>query len=435
MDRLADFSKDNNVLVLLVAHTTKMTLIKDTNDYQIPDGYSINGSAHFKGKADYIIVVHKKVGINETIIKVDKVRYKNYGSTGEITLDYDMPSGNYKEMTFEAYLFGENKPYQQPPTTPQLFVIPSQNETTPDYLDVEVDYFDNKMDVEPKAINLKQFITSMEYKKVVEYIRAGSSEEETKTRKNKANLPCVCISGRFNTHRSTTDLKEPTGLICIDIDLEKNEVIMPKVPTILKSISNVAFYAKSVRGIGYYAIIPIHYGNKLLNHFFALERDFKNLGITIDKACKDYTRLRLASYDTEYWINTGIVDVYSKTLECEYKETEPTPEPKKQKNYSNGNDFETVENILNDCISNNVVLTNDYGDWYKLALSLISVFQKTDIEKSREYFHKFAKLSNKYNETKSNENFDKLLENYKDNNKITIKSLVYLYDKYFSNKE
>ncbi|KAA6336934.1 hypothetical protein EZS27_014943 [termite gut metagenome] len=36
------------------------------------------------------------------------------------------------------------------------------------------------------------------------------------------------------------------------------------------------------------------------------------MGIKIDAACKDYTRLRLASYDPDYWINPYKVEVYDK---------------------------------------------------------------------------------------------------------------------------
>jgi hypothetical protein len=433
LDRLAEFSKNNNILLLLVAHTTKMMWDEKKGDFNVPNGYSINGSAHFKGKADYIVVVHKKGMSDETIIKVDKVRYKNYGSAGDVVVDYDRNSGNYFDITYKTdFAYGDmvvKEPYK-----PEPFVIPteSQNNNPDDYLSIEVDYFNNKADILPKSINLKEFITSEAYKSKVEYIRAGTSEEETKERKNKANLPCVCVSGRFNTHRSISDLKCSTSLICVDIDTNGNEAIMPKVPDILQSLTNVAFYGKSVRGNGYYAIIPIRFGDKLLNHFWALERDFKSLAIKIDAACKDYARLRLASYDTEYWINPNKVDVYNKTLECEYKYPEQKEIKKENKSYNNGNDIETVKNILNDCINHKICLTNNKEEWCKVALSLIDVF-KTDIETGREYFHSFAKLCNEYNVIKCNNQFDKLLKKYKDNNKTHVASLIYLYNKH--NKE
>ncbi|KAA6351439.1 hypothetical protein EZS27_001248 [termite gut metagenome] len=438
LDRLERFSKDNNILILLVAHTTKMPKESETGDYVIPTAYNINGSANFFNKSDFVIVVHRIKNTFETMIKVDKVKFKNLGSTGEVRLQYDIHSGNYYDNN--VYEFGTNKPII-PKIEP--FVIPSENHNNEpiDYLNIQVDYFDNKADIVPKPKNLKEFITSTEYKTKVEYIRAGSSEKETKERKNKANLPCVCMSGRFNTHRSTSDLKEPTGLICVDIDLQDNRDIMSSVPTILKSISNVAFLAKSVRGIGYYAIIPIKHGDKLINHFWALERDFKSLGITIDRACKDYTRLRLASYDTEYYINSH-AEVYNKVLDSEH--TEAKKEPKRenkeqtQKTYTHVNDFETVDKILNDCKTNNVDITGSYieedktvvyENWNKIALTLISVYK--DTEKGREYFREFSKLSNKYNESDCcNTEYDKMLLYYKDNNRITVASLVYLFDKY-----
>jgi hypothetical protein len=290
------------------------------------------------------------------------------------------------------------------------------------------------MDIEPKPIYLKTFITSEAYKTKVESIRAGSTEAETKERKNKANLPCVTISGRFNTHRSISDLKEPTGLICVDIDYKDNKQIMDKVPSILSQISNVAFYAKSVSGTGYYAIIPIRDGDKLLNHFWALERDFKDMGIKIDKACKDYTRLRLASYDTNYWINTGKVEAYNKVLDSEYKEhTEPKKEPKEVKRtkvYS-ANTINIVDSVLKDCQTGNVDITREYEDWNKVCLALISMYK--DSKQGREYFHAFSKLNKSYNETECNEQYNKMLL-YLDKNDVNISSLSYLFDKYSKNE-
>jgi hypothetical protein len=217
----------------------------------------------------------------------------------------------------------------------------------------------------------------------------------------------------------------------VDIDTNGNEAIMNKVSEILKSISNVCFYAKSVRGIGYYAIIPIRDGDKLLNHFYALERDFKNLGIKIDPACKDYARLRLASYDTEYQINTGKVEVYCKTLDSEYKEPKKeVKEVKRAKVYS-ANTTQIVDTVLNDCRANNVDITREYSDWNKVCLALISMYKDTD--KGREYFHAFSKLNKAYNESECNDQYDKMLS-YIDKNDVNIVSLQYLYDKYSKNE-
>jgi hypothetical protein len=292
------------------------------------------------------------------------------------------------------------------------------------------------MDVVPKVINLKEFLIGDKYKKVVEYIRAGETEEEIKKRKTEANLPAICISARFNT-RNSNDIKTYNSLICLDIDYKDNKEIMNKVPAILKSISNVVYYGKSVSGTGYFCIIPIAYGDKLLNHFWALQRDFKQYyNIVIDKACKDYTRLRFASFDENYYINPN-VECYNKILECEYKnpevKKEPNREAKRAKTYSS-NDFETVSKILNDCKTNNVDITGAYADWDKVCLALIAVFKETDINKGREYFHLFSKLNKAYSETECNSEFDKMLDSYKDNNKISVASLVYLYGTYSKNE-
>jgi hypothetical protein len=94
--------------------------------------------------------------------------------------------------------------------------------------------------------------------------------------------------------------------------------------------------------------------------------------------------------------------------------------------------FENILTVLNYCRANNVDITREYENWNKVCLALISVYKDTD--KGREYFHEFSKLNDRYNETECNEQYDKMLLYYKDNNKITVASLVYLYQKY-SNKE
>ncbi|KAA6328463.1 hypothetical protein EZS27_022650 [termite gut metagenome] len=432
--KLVQFSRDNNILVLLVAHTVKMTIDTTTKDYLVPNSYSINGSAHFYGKADNIVVIQKMVDSFETIVKIDKVRFKNYGSQKQIKVNYDTDSGNYFDLS-EPIIYGTNKPA----TLLQPFVIPindNTNKSVIDYLNVEVDLYDRMLGKTHTSINLKEYLTTDIYKPVVEFIRGEdvNDEDSSKERKNLLIqnyegyngmlLPCVPISARFINRHEHTDLKEYTSLISIDIDMQDNRDIIDRVPEILKSISNVVFFGKSVRGLGFFAIIPIKYKDKVKEHYFALERDFKeHYCITLDNRCKDFTRLRFASYDPNYWINTNYVELYRKTAKALNKEVKAKTKEKTDTDTDNKID---VDKILSDCQKNGIDITNNYDNWNKVCLSLLSEY-KTDTDKARAYFHKFSELSDKYDKIECNDQFDKLVDKYKDSNKVSVKSLQYLY--------
>ena len=71
----------------------------------------------------------------------------------------------------------------------------------------------------------------------------------------------------------------------------------------------------------------INIEKNITNIFNSLQHDFKEqLNITIDKSCKDITRLRFVSYDDNILINTGEIEMYDKELklddEIQFEDTE-----------------------------------------------------------------------------------------------------------------
>lgn len=95
--RLRKFARKHNLCIFLVAHTTKLQKIKDTQLYPVPTMYDISGSANFYNKADNGIVVYRDFEANHTDVYVKKVKYKNYGEIGMVRFSYDRDSGRYKE--------------------------------------------------------------------------------------------------------------------------------------------------------------------------------------------------------------------------------------------------------------------------------------------------------------------------------------------------
>lgn len=422
LDKLERFAKKNDVLLILVTHPRKM-LDKD-GTVKMPKAYDIQGSAHFYNKADYCITIHRdNKKKTPTLLYAEKVRSTNYGKTGDIILDFDTQTMNYYYNPANYQFFGNTIntfEYQSDNDIPKNYPsieyvapfdipLPIEYQFT-DYLNIEVDLFPYLQAKTHTTINLKDFIRSTAYKDIAnEIISNDNGPAKIKERKDTivqncfgTTLSCVAISARFASGHNSTDLLSYTGLIAIDIDYKDNKDIMDKVPEILKRIPNIAAFKKSITGLGYYAIVPTLYKDKVKEHFNSLYNDFKRLyGIVLDTNCSDYTRLRLGSFDIEYWINENYVELYRKTAKNLNKDKT------KDKTDTDNNKID-VDRILSDCKKNNIDITKNYSHWNKIALALISIYKDND--KGKNYFHEFSKLNNKYNESESNEQYEKMLK-------------------------
>jgi hypothetical protein len=98
LSKLRSFARKNDLHLWLVGHPTKLYRNKD-GKYPIPTLYDISGSAHFKNKADFGVVVSRDISIdsNPTIIHVQKVRFRWCGQLGEASLYFDKVTGRYRE--------------------------------------------------------------------------------------------------------------------------------------------------------------------------------------------------------------------------------------------------------------------------------------------------------------------------------------------------
>ena len=301
MDILCHFAIQFNVMVILVAHPRKMDYNHSSQSYYCPKAYDINGSANFYNKSDFVLTVHRDFDRDETIIKCDKVKFKNYGKIGECRLKYDVDSGNYYNANKNngRYYVEDDEEIAYKPIE---FTIPTAVVNDP--LNVEVSLYKGVSDNIGTTVNLKDFLFTDQYKDIAEAIRSGSTIEERHEIKNRYRtaLPCATVSGRF-TERKRDKVAEYSGLIAIDIDYKDNVEVMPEVPNILKQMDFVIYAGKSISGDGYFAICRVDDPKRLKEHYLALEKDFKEYGITIDKACKDTTRLRFASYNEEPYYN------------------------------------------------------------------------------------------------------------------------------------
>lgn len=95
LDRLTNFAQQNDVLIFLMAHPTKIK--KDNGNGGIPTLYDINGSANFFNKADFGIVVHRERDDdkNYTIVRVEKVKFRHLGTLGDALFKFNTINGRY----------------------------------------------------------------------------------------------------------------------------------------------------------------------------------------------------------------------------------------------------------------------------------------------------------------------------------------------------
>lgn len=420
LDRLCEMSIKYNIMVILVAHPRKMEWKSNDRVPQCPTAYDINGSANFYNKSDFVLAVHRdREEENETVtIRVDKVKFSHYGTQGKCYLRYDVDSGNYYNAP-DLFDFDEKSEYKPIPFA--LPELPKKKEP----LDVVVSLYSGSADNIGTDVCLKDFLLTDKYRNIVEQIRTGKTSEERKEIKSKLShkIPSVTVSGRFSK-RGKDYLLSSSGLMAIDIDLKDNKDIINQVPDILKTLPYVAYYGKSVSGDGYFAIIPIENPKHLKQHFFAIEEEMNSLGIVIDKACKDVTRLRYASYDENYFYNPNATTYYWEKDET--VEGKKIDKDKVRKTdfiqTSTMSDKEMVERQLNYLRNNHLSIADDYGTWFKTGMALYSGFG----ENGRGYFHEFSKLSYKYDEAECNQQYDNIISHYDNNNDITLGTLIHI---------
>jgi len=166
----------------------------------------------------------------------------------------------------------------------------------------KISLFKNYREVKPAGeISVFQFyenIVNSDYQKEITELRAIN--EKSLRDAIKATLPACTISGTFS-QRNSQSLIQHSGFICIDIDGKDNPTLTnwKGLRDTLGTWEEVVSAALSVSGRGLFLIIAIAYPWKHREQFLALEKDFRNIGLVIDKQCKDVSRLRVVTSDPQ----------------------------------------------------------------------------------------------------------------------------------------
>lgn len=98
LSRLTQFAQQNNVLIILIAHPTKMKRLEN-GLYESPTLYDVSGSADFRNQAHDGYCIYRFFGDDPyTRFTNLKTKYSFQGDIGKyIDFDYHKPSGRYYE--------------------------------------------------------------------------------------------------------------------------------------------------------------------------------------------------------------------------------------------------------------------------------------------------------------------------------------------------
>jgi twinkle protein len=94
LDQLTNFAQQNDVLIFLMAHPTKMPKTPD-GKHQVPTLYDISGSANFYNKADFGITVHRDRENGWTEVHIQKVKYRHLGQNGTVRFKFNLFNSRY----------------------------------------------------------------------------------------------------------------------------------------------------------------------------------------------------------------------------------------------------------------------------------------------------------------------------------------------------
>jgi len=107
LSKIRRFARKHDVHVWIIAHPTKLQKDRQTGQYPVPTPYDISGSSHWRNKLDFCLTVHRpNIQVNEIVIYVQKVKFKQLGKIGQAELFY-----NYESGTFSDKSAGEYNPY------------------------------------------------------------------------------------------------------------------------------------------------------------------------------------------------------------------------------------------------------------------------------------------------------------------------------------
>lgn len=264
-----------------------------------------------------------------------------------------------------------------------------------DIFDTSVSVYNGFKDVYGSTCTLRAFLSDKKHVSEIERLRSLPTKEERNEIKKR--LPQACISGVFSPTRKAENLVKHSGLICLDVDRKDNQDIdnWTDLKQELAKLPQVAYISLSVSANGYFLILPLRYPEFHKQQFEQLKRDFSKMGITIDPACGDVTRMRCLSYDPHPYINPDAVPYEGYYVE---------PKPFINYQYSGDGVLDKVAKCCASIGQKGIDITGDYRSWFVVGCALASLG-----EQGRQFFHACSGQNPKYNRAETDKKFTNLL--------------------------
>lgn len=108
LDKIATFCELTGTHLFLVAHPRKMLKQKNTQRFEVPNLYDINGSANWFNKSDNGISIYRDFDNEISQWYVQKVKFSHWGSTGMCEFKYDTESGRFNQYLGGAPTYNNN---------------------------------------------------------------------------------------------------------------------------------------------------------------------------------------------------------------------------------------------------------------------------------------------------------------------------------------
>lgn len=274
-----------------------------------------------------------------------------------------------------------------------------------------------------RSMNMADFLFGGYWQGEVEEYRARLNEfakvegmihakKEPRVQELKKMLPAATLSGYFQQRRKGELLTQHTGFIALDIDYQDNTTLSDEdIVMCLRDRPETAAIIKSCSGTGFFVMVRLAYPDKHGEQFDALVREYAQMGIALDKGCRDVTRLRFASFDPSPYINEdaypfqGVLQSVDRGL----LQQRHFQSAMRQSNYSRDREktIELVDKLVNKAVTMGKDIVNSYDEWYKTAIAL----SRVDADMGRNWFHQLSRVDgSKYNEVRCERQYRAVLK-------------------------
>ena len=292
-----------------------------------------------------------------------------------------------------------------------------------------------------QQMTIREFCLTDRWKPYVQRLRAMRQEFGCKAKKmdeyikTKKKLPGATLSGLFALYeddsltnpgqrvmvsRRESHLKQHTGWLAIDIDLQDNLQItdFESILKVARFRPEIGLLMRSCSGTGYFGLVRLAYPERHKDQFKALFKEYAAIGIMLDKACSNIGRVRFASWDDpeHIYINKNVVPY--KGLEGEQSQLVSLASRQAYRSNHANVDYQAegnsnfweqrrvqdrlIEVIVQELVGNHRNIAESYDEWVKTGWALRSHPYGLHL------FHQLSRCSSKYNEAQTNQKWQQL---------------------------